>query len=162
MVKNIKIPKDKREKLWKEIESSIQKVATKKDKKFCLSGRWKKFLKIEKGYRIYKVDGSWIRKNLCCYFGHGGHGFVHEFIPMDELWISTHHYDDGPYDLQKCNCKTRTKNQKVSSEYFKSTTLHEMTECEYMKKGKSFWEAHNLAVEAEKEAGFLADPYSDL
>jgi hypothetical protein len=158
----MRIKEDKREKLWREIEASIQKKSSQKDKKFRLTGKWKKFLKKDSGYKVYRVDGKWIRTNLCCYFGHGGHGFVHEFIPMDEIWISTHHYNEGPYDLQKCNCKTRTKNQKASDAYFKSTTLHEITECEWMKKGKSFWESHNLALEAEEEAGFLDDPYADL
>lgn len=157
-----KIPKDTRNAWWGELEKTIQTRAPKKDKKFILTGKWKKFLRTQNGYKIYAVDGSWIRSNLCVYYGHGGHFFVHEFIPKGEIWVSTHHYDEGASDLLKCNCVVKKKNQKVSKNYFESTLIHEMEECEQMKKGKNYWEAHTIALAKELEVGFLEDPFKDI
>ena len=142
------------------MEAEIQSHAKKKDMSFRLSGKWKKFIKNQSGYKVYSVDGEWIRNNICAYFGHGGHGYVHEFIPGDEIWVSTHHYD-GLSENLSCNCKAREKGQKVSNNYFESTIFHEIAECEQMKKGEIFWKAHNYAVNKEKEAGLLKDPYDD-
>lgn len=156
------IKKDTRNKLWQEIEYCVKRSSSKKDKNFSLFGKWKKFAKKQDGYEIFAVDGKWIRNNLCCYFGHGGHGMVHEFIPMNEIWISTHHYNEGRYDSQRCDCKTRTKNQKVSKNYFDSATIHEIEENKQMKKGKNFWFAHQLALQKEIKAGLLKDSYTDI
>lgn len=156
------IIRDRRNPFWRTLEKTIQSRAKKKDRSFRLSGTWKKFLRMENGYNIFAVNGTWIRNNLSAYFGHGGHGFVHEFIPLDEIWVSTHHYDEGDEDVSKCNCTVKKKGQKVSKKYFESTLLHEMTECIEMKIGKPYWEAHNIALDAEREAGFLVDPFEDL
>ena len=153
--------KDNRRLRWSDLEGAIQKQARKKAKAFVLAGAWKEFLRTHGTYKVFAVDGSWLRANLCVYFGHGGHGLVHEFIPMDEVWVSTHHYDDGDTDLSKCNCKRRTKRQKVSKNYFESTLIHEIEEHEQMKKGKPYWEAHNIALEKEREVGLLKDPCGD-
>lgn len=150
----MKIPKDKRSKLWSEIEKDVQTRAPKKDKKFNLAGKWKKFLRQEGGFKVYVVRGEWVRNNLSIIFGHGGHGFVHEFITHNEIWIDTHHID--------CNCKNVRKDRKMSDSYRDSTTLHEITEYIEMKKGKKFWLAHNLALEAERKAKILPDPYSEV
>ena len=31
-----------------------------------------------------------------------------------------------------------------------------------MKRGKSYWESHNIALEKEKQIGLLSDPFNDL
>jgi hypothetical protein len=150
-----KIPADQRDPLWADIEADVQSRASQKDPQFRLAGPWKKFLRRQDGFKVYAVDGDWVRNNLSIIFGHGGHGYVHEFIPLDEIWIATHHYPD-------CGCGGVGADQKFSPEYFDSTTLHEITECQEMKKGRSYWQAHNLSIAAEQRAGFLPDPFDDI
>jgi len=157
----IKIPKRKEGQTWTDLEKDIQVRAKNKDRSFRIKGKWKKFVKLVSGYKVFAVNGKWIRTNLCVYFGHGGHGFVHEFIPLDEIWISLNHPHEGNSEFGNCNCKLNTKGQKLSKNYFESTIIHEITECENMKKGKSFWESHNLALEKEREINLLSDPYND-
>jgi len=154
--------KDSRNPVWAQFEFEIQKKAAHKDSKFVLKGSWKKFVRKQDGFKVYAVDGKWIRRNLCVYFGHGGHEFVHEFIPKGEIWVSTHHYSEGKPDFVNCNCIVKTKQQKVSKNYFESTIVHEITECKEMKKGKSFWESHQIALLKETELGYLSDPFSDI
>ncbi|MBN2127305.1 MAG: hypothetical protein JW703_02835 [Candidatus Diapherotrites archaeon] len=158
----MKVEKDKRDKLWSKLEYEIQLRGNKKDKSFKLSGKWKKFIRNQAGFKIYSVNGNWIRSNLCIYFDHGGHGLVYEFIPMNELWICSHHYDEGKNDFLKCKCKVKKKGIKVSKNYFDSTVIHEITEFNLMKKGKNYWTAHNAALQKEIEIGLISDPYSDL
>jgi len=145
---------DDRSELWADIEADIQSRAEKKDPDFQLSGNWKRFLRMQDGYWIYTVDGEWVRNNLSIIFGHGGHGRVHEFIPLDEIWVATHHFEN-------CGCITRSATQKCSSEYFESTLLHEIVECEAMSRGATFWEAHNIAIQREEEVGLLEDLLDD-
>jgi len=156
-----KIPKDNRDKLWAKLESDIQETAKKKDKRFRFKGKWKKFVRKQRGYKVFAVDGDWVRHNLSVTFGHGGHGFVHEFIPLDEIWITTHHYRNKISKIMSCGCEVETKDQKVSKKYFDSTVHHEITECNVMKKGIRFWKAHHIALVAERVAGLLADPFID-
>ncbi len=151
----MKIPKDQRNKLWSEIEDDVAKRAPKKDRKFKLEGKWKKFLRSQEGFRVYLVDGEWVRTNLSIIFGHGGHGFVHEFIPHNEIWVDNHH-------PVTCDCKNVRKDRKMSVPYTNSTILHEITEYNKMKKGMKYWPAHNIALEAERKAGILEDPYSEI
>lgn len=158
----IRIPKDNRDKTWGRLEKKIQADSKYKDKKFVLKGKWKKFVRREKGYKIFSVDARWIRANLCVYFGHGGHGLVHEFIPRDKIWVTSHHYNAKKDYLFYCPCKTSRKNQKVSKNYFDSSALHEITECAEMKKGKTYRHSHQIALAKEKEAGLLVDPFNDL
>jgi len=149
-----KFPKDKRDKLWTELEGKIQSRGEKKDKSFKLGGAWKKYIRKQDGFKIYKVDGEWLRNNISVVFGHGGHGYVHEFIPLDEIWVDTHHY-------KGCVCKKVRKDRALSENCFNSTVLHEITEFHEMKKGKIYWIGHNIALKKEKEAGFLKDPYTE-
>lgn len=155
-----KTPKDNRNRLWPELEADIQSRENKKDKKFVLKGKWKKFIRKQNGFKIYAVNGLWIRNNLSVMFGHGGHGFVHEFIPLDEIWIATHHFHDNKWNC--CGCKNIKKNQKLSKNYFDSSVIHEITEFNEMKKGKSFWHAHNIALKKELEIGLLIDPDTEI
>ena len=157
----IKIPKDKRDKLWGILEEEIQSHAWKKDKTFILKGKRKKFIRNESGYKIFMVDWNRIRNNISCYFSHGWHSLVHEFIPSNEIWIASHHNNKNTCKELTCICKTRTKWQKVSKNYFDSTTIHEITENKEMKKWKSYRESHNIALEKERQIGLLLDPYTD-
>jgi len=63
--------KDHRDKTWKHLEENIQSKSFNKDKTFILDGKWKKFIRMEQGYKVFSVDANWIRTNLCIYFGHG-------------------------------------------------------------------------------------------
>ena len=152
--------KDTRNVLWRTFEKEIQLRAKKKDRAFAVSGPWKTFVRRQSGYKIFRVDNAWVHNNLCVYFGHGGHGLVHEFIPMGEVWISSHH-PVGMTPAMHCDCVLKKRGQPASKNYFESTTLHEIAECEQMKKGKTYWNAHQYALEVEKKAGLLSDPYRD-
>ena len=153
MVKNYK--KDTRSKFWAKLELEIQKRGNKKDKTFVLSGKWKRFVRKQEGFKIYSVDVYWVKNNISVIFDHGGHGYVHEFIPKDEIWVSTNHFDG-------CNCKNIVRDQKVSKNYFDSTVIHEITEFKEMKKGKGYWESHQIALQKELDIGLLKDPYTEI
>lgn len=144
-------PDDSRDRLWAKIESDIQKSGPKKDRKFELSGKWKHFVRAEKGFKVYAVKGDWVRNNLSVTFGHGGHGLVHEFIPHDEIWIDTHHF-------KGCGCVGLKRDRKVSENYFESCIHHEIVEYGLMKKGMIYWKAHHNALEAERKLGLLKNP----
>jgi hypothetical protein len=146
-------------KLWSELESDIAIRAPKKDSNFRLSGHWKTFLREQHGYKVYQVIGEWVRINLSIMYGHGGHGYVHEFIPNDEIWVSDCHFEGcGPDDVN-C-CKGAYIGKPFSDKFRDSTILHEIEENKYMKQGYDFNKAHQMALQKEKEAGFL-DPYED-
>ena len=151
----MKLKKDKRDKFWAKLELKIQKRTKKKDETFALSGKWKKFIKKQNGLKVFAVDGEWVRNNLSVIFGHGGHGYVHEFIPLNEIWLSARHFDG-------CGCENIKKNQKVSKQYFESTLLHEITELKAMKKGLSYWKAHQISLQKEREAGILQNPHREI
>jgi len=156
-----KVKIDIRDRLWAELELNIQRRVDKKDRTFLLRGRWKKYKRAQDGFNVYAVDGSWIRNNLCCYFGHGGHGLVHEFIPLEEIWVSTKHYLEGDQDSERCNCEGRFGNQMVSKSYFDSTVIHEIEEFKEMRKGKRYWQAHQIALQKEIKSGLLKNIFSD-
>lgn len=151
-----------RDRTWPLLEKEIQVRARKKDKKFILTGKWKKFIRNQQGYKVYSVDGKWIRINLSVIFGHGGHGFVHEFIPLNEIWVATHHVNEGRSMISQCVCKLKKRGQRLSKNYFDSCVIHEITECEAMKKGKTFFESHQIAIKKEEEIGLIPDSYTDL
>jgi hypothetical protein len=90
-------------------------------------------------------------------FNHGGHGFVHEFIPADEIWIATNHHDEG----KNSSCGCGKGNSKVSKEYFDSCVEHEIEEFKHMKKGKPYKPAHQKALDAEKNLGLLKSMVGD-
>ncbi len=50
----------------------------------------------------------------------------------------------------------------MSEAYFESTVRHEIFEFQGMEKGMEYWEAHNLANQAETDPQFIADPSDDL
>ena len=57
-----------------------------KDEDLEIKGLEKKLIEEKNGFKVYEVDGEWIRNNLDVGFGTGGHGLVHSYIPMDEIW----------------------------------------------------------------------------
>jgi len=138
----LKFKKDNRNKLWAELELETQKRANKKDRGFVLNGNWKKFVRKQDGFKIFAVDGEWVRNNLTIIFGHGGHGYVNAFIPLNEIWVATHHFDD-------CGCSNIKKGQKFSQQFFNSVIIHEIAEFKEMERGKIFWKAHQIALQKE-------------
>ncbi|OGN05925.1 MAG: hypothetical protein A2746_02390 [Candidatus Yanofskybacteria bacterium RIFCSPHIGHO2_01_FULL_44_22] len=146
--------KDTRDKLWKKLEAEIQERAADKDRNFILRGSWKKFIRKQGGLKVFQVDGEWVRNNLSAIFGHAGHGYVHEFIPLNEIWVGIRH-------PAKCVCRNVEKNRKMSQRFSDSAVLHEITERKEMRRGMIFWKAHQVALQKEKEAGLLKDPFSE-
>jgi len=138
--------KYKRYNFCETLEKDIQKRARNKDNEFVLSGKWKKLVCKQDEFSVYAVDGEFIRNNLSTVFGHGGHAFVHEFIPHNEIWVSTYHYHNKNYD---CGCEISVKG-KISLDFFREVMNHEITEYKEMAKGKPFWHAHQKANKAEK------------
>jgi hypothetical protein len=151
----MKHKQDTRDKLWTELEADVQARFPQKDPKFILKGKWKKFYKNYHGFKVYAVNGEWIRNNLSVIYGHGGHAHVHEFIPKNEIWISTRHFKD-------CDCQKKSEKQPMSKAYFESTLLHEYIEYLEMKKGMKYWHAHQIAEHAEEKAGLLKELNVDL
>jgi len=133
--------------LWKTIERDIQLQATKKDKSFQLTGFAKEFVRDQDKLRVYLVDGNWIRNNISIIFGHGGHGLVHEFIPLDEIWIDYKHRYLPNYE--RCSCRNLHSNENISEQFFNETVEHEIVEFKEMKKGIPYWRAHITATKAE-------------
>lgn len=153
---------DRRILFWMDLEEEIQNRVARRDGSFMLSGKWKKFVREEGDFLVFAVDEVWVQNNLCVMFGHGGHGYVHEFIPIrpkPELWIAQRHYTA----LGGCGCDNlKKKNQPVSSAFFDSTVLHEKTEFLEMSQGKSFYEADQVARQAEIRAGLIIDPSTEI
>ena len=147
------LKKDERPDYLEELEKNIEDVSVDKDSTFVLKGPWKRFIEEKEGLKIYEVDDHWVHTNLSVLFNHGGHGLVHEFIPIDEIWVGKIHFN--------CTCKNVVNLQPVSLLFFNSTIHHEITELKEMKKGKTYWEAHQIALQAELDLGLLTDPYSD-
>ena len=154
---------DRRVLFWMDVEDEIQKRAPRKDPKFSLTEplcrNWKKFIRKEEEFEIFAVNGEKVRNNLSVMFGHGGHGLVHEFIPLNEIWVDMRHY----VCLGGCDCDNlKRKNQLVSQAFFDSTVLHEKTEFLEMNKEKCFYEADQIARQAEMRIGLLEDPATEI
>lgn len=107
-----------------DIDSAVRSRWNKKDKDLEIVGLEKKFLGEKDDFRIYRVDNEWIKNNLDVGFGTGGHGLVHSYIPLDEIWVSPN----------------------VENKW--SIALHEITEFNLMKKkAMKYKEAHKKTVE---------------
>ncbi len=143
-----------------EMEAEIQARASKKDKHFVLSDLFKehiRFVRMQDGFKICAVDQEWVKNNLSVVFEHGGHGYVHEFIPIapiPEIWVSTHHPKD-------CICKNVRQDRRLSENYFNSTVRHEISEFWKMARGMPFLKAHQEALQEEIAAGY-PDPYAEV
>jgi hypothetical protein len=147
---------DRKSRCSKEIALAIQGRAKNKDKNFILTGKWKRTVGIRDGFKICAVDGEWIRNNISILYGAGGHGYVHEFIPLNEIWVSTRHFPG-------CGCgNLKSQDQFVSQQYFESTAIHEITESKEMEKGLPFWKAHEVALQMERDVGILKDPHTEV
>jgi hypothetical protein len=146
------IPEDKRDKFWSTLELKIQMAALNKgpNDTVLMPSQYKRFMKEQEGLLIYEVDGPWVYRNLSVIFGHGGHAFVHEFIPHGEIWISRTHHN--------CSACTVPKGQEISKGYMNTLILHESREYLLMRKGLTYWAAHNLALEDERKANFPIEP----
>ena len=114
--------------LWRKFEKEIQERAKYKDETFRLNGKWKRFYRSQQNFQIYLVNGEWVRNNLSIIFGNGGHGLVHEFIPLDEIWVDI---------LTKFD--------------FELVIKHEIVEFWAMTNDLPYWRAHLRALKAEKE-----------
>ncbi len=88
-------------------------------------------LREQEGLKIYLVDGEAVRRDHI-EFVSGGHGYVYDYIPKDEVWI-----DD---------------NQKDKPNDMEATIRHELFEIKKMRdEGLSYENAHELANAMEKE-----------
>lgn len=142
------------------LEAEIQKRAHDKDPKFILSELFPDkivFVRMQDGFRVCRVDEEWVRNNLSAIYTHGGHGFVHEFIPVapiPEIWVSNRHPPD-------CVCKNVRPDRKMSEDYSNRTVRHEMSEFKEMASGTIFVEAHERALKEEIAEGHL-NPYCEV
>ncbi len=107
-----------------DIDSAVRSRWDRKDKDLEIVGLEKKFLGEKEDFRVYEVDNEWIKNNLDVSFGTGGHGLVHSYIPLDEIWVS-------PVVEKKW-----------------SIVLHEITEFKLMKeKAMKYKEAHRKTTD---------------
>ena len=80
--------------------------------------------------RIYLVDGKAVRDLYNTDFSMGGHGYVYDFIPKEEIWIERMYSTNESKDIE----------------------LHELFERDKMRKQhKSYEQAHTEATELESE-----------
>ncbi len=70
-----------------DIDTAVRSRWHLKDKKLDINGLPKELIGKKDGFKIYEVDGEWIKNNLDTTFGTGGHGLVHSYIPLDEVWV---------------------------------------------------------------------------
>ncbi len=81
-------------------------------------------------YKVYSIDARAVRDLYKVDFVEGGHGYVYDFIPKDEIWIES--------DIDKKEIKYILK--------------HEYTELKLMRdKNMPYEEAHKKAAEVEYE-----------
>lgn len=139
------------------LELAIQKGARKKDPNFILSKLFPKhfrFVREQDGFKIFAVDIEWVNDNLSAIYGHGGHGFAHEFIPLDEIWVATHHPEN-------CLCKNVRPDRKMSERYFNCTVSHEIDEFRDMAQDITYKKAHQNSLKKDRQRGFT-DPYAEV
>lgn len=90
----------------------------------------KKLIMKIKDTKIYLVDGEEVRNKISVDFTMGGHGYVYDYVPEDEIWIE---------DLKSGFDK-------------KATMYHELIERYIMKKYNMDYEpAHQLSTKLEYE-----------
>jgi hypothetical protein len=91
----------------------------------------KDFFREQDGFKLYLVDGNAVRKDHI-EFTMGGHGYVYDYIPKDEVWIDEN-LKDKPDDME-------------------ATIKHELFEIKKMRdEGLTYDDAHELASNMEKE-----------
>ncbi len=111
-------------------EHSLMKANTYRTKQGKTDYR-KELLRDQEGLKIYLVDGEAVRKDHIEFVA-GGHGYVYDWIPKEEVWI-----DD---------------NQKSKPDDMEATIKHELFEIGKMRdEGLSYDDAHELANKVESE-----------
>ena len=66
-----------------------------------LDGKWKKVIcETSDGIKVVEVDGNHIRDNIYVDYVLGGHHYVYDWIPEDEVWLVD---DAGRRLLCVCN-----------------------------------------------------------
>ena len=89
----------------------------------------KSFLCDYEEYKVYTVNGDYVKVNHSIEFVEGGNFKVYDFIPENEIWIDN----------------------KVDEKDFKFIILHEYVEVKQMLKGLDYDSAHKIANEVELE-----------
>ncbi|MDD5650635.1 MAG: C39 family peptidase [Candidatus Nanoarchaeia archaeon] len=81
----------------KEVNEWLDKRRKQADKK----DNWKvPFAELLDGTKIFIVDGDFIRDNIYVDFVLGGHGYVYDFVPKDEIWVEqVQDHKDEQYNL---------------------------------------------------------------
>lgn len=100
-------------------------------KKFVKSGPIPNFIhSLEKrgSLKIVSVDGQVVRQCLDPEFVFGGHEYVYDYIPHNEIWL------DARQDQRE----------------LPYTLIHEMVEYQRMKKGLTYDQAHDIATAYDK------------
>ncbi len=93
-------------------------------------------------FKIYLVDGNKVR-NDHIEFTMGGHGYVYDYVPKDEIWID--------------------ENLKSKPDDMEATIKHEVFEVHKMRdEGMDYETAHNLANDIEEIARHEAKKVPDL
>jgi hypothetical protein len=97
----------------------------------AMDTHWKKYSghDCEHGRKIFIVDGFHVRNTYDSDFSQGGNGYRYRWIPKDEIWIDA--------------C--------LSPEEADLVVYHECIECEFMKKGDTYYRAHNRAKYREDQ-----------
>lgn len=80
--------------------------------------------------KIFLVSGHLVREHFDFNFVFGGHGYVYDYVPKNEVWL-----DDAMLTKER-----------------KYVLIHELFELNLMKKGKKYDDAHDYACAPEKEA----------
>jgi hypothetical protein len=92
------------------------------------------------GTKVYIVDGAEIRNIFDVKFYGGGHGYVYDFIPKDEIWVE---------DMK----------DPADTKFFKDHEVEEYKDMKY--EHKSYDEAHEKAskyeAEMRKKEGYSKD-----
>jgi hypothetical protein len=142
------VPPDDRTLSWAELERWIAERASKRDPDYRPAGNWRTFLRKEGEFSVYTVNAEWVYNNLTVQFGHGGHGYVHECIPLDEIWVAKCHTGDCAYQEEEREAHRIGK--EIDAHERDCIIVHEIAECLTMQRGDSFWVAHNKAMEVEQ------------
>ena len=108
---------------FKEVRAAAQK-------QFIQEGSSVAVLKTMKksGYVIRIVDGASVRKAVDPFFMLGGHDLVYSYLPKNEIWIDS----------------CQSKQEQIY------TLEHELKERELMRKGMSYYDAHDYAIAYER------------
>lgn len=118
----------KRKYSFRDIEKATQRRSKNKEKNSLFrSSIPRRYLFAYNKFKIFEVDGEWIRNNVYAWFGIGGHGRVHLFIPNNEIWIEP---------IRNC-------------EYTARTIIHEIKEYKLMGKKLPFYHAHLSSLTEE-------------